>query len=195
MPLRRGPCGLIVESHEGRPTKIEGNPSHPSTLGASSSLVQASVLGLYDPDRSQSVTHKGARKSWSDFVTAWGQLSEAHASDDGASLAVLSESFSSPTLARLAAELRERYPRLQWATYEAVSDENRLAGLRSATGRDLDLMLRLDRAAVVLALDADPLLTDPEMIRHARGFAAGRRAGASGHAMNRLYAVEGVHSL
>ena len=195
MPFRRSAYGLIVESHEGRPTKIEGNPSHPSTLGASSSRVQASVLGLYDPDRSQSVTLQGTRKSWSDFVTAWGQLSEAHAADGGAGLAVLSESFSSPTLARLASELRARYPRLQWATYDAVSDENRLAGLRSATGRDLDLMLRLDQASVILALDADPLLTDPEMIRHARGFAAGRRAGASGGAMNRLYAVEGVYSL
>ena len=153
------------------------------------------MLGLYDPDRSQSVRLKGEPKSWSDFVTAWGQLSKAHAADGGAGLAVLSESFSSPTLARLASEFRARYPRTIWATYEAVSDENRLAGLRSATGRDLDLMLRLDQASVILALDADPLLTDPEMIRHARGFAAGRRAGASGGAMNRLYAVEGVYSL
>jgi molybdopterin-containing oxidoreductase family iron-sulfur binding subunit len=203
MPFRRSAYGLIVESHEGRPTKVEGNPSHPATLGASSSLVQASVLGLYDPDRSQSITLKGARKSWSEFVTAWGELAKAHVSDGGAGLAIVSESFSSPTLARLAAELRTRYPRVQWATYDAVSDENRLAGLRSATGRDVDLMLRLDRAAVILALDADPLLTDPEMIRHTRGFAAGRRAGASGgtpstgsgQAMNRLYAVEGVYSL
>jgi MoCo/4Fe-4S cofactor protein with predicted Tat translocation signal len=213
MPFRRSAYGLIVESHEGRPTKIEGNPSHPSTLGGSGSLVQASVLGLYDPDRSQSITLRGTRKSWNDFVTAWGQLAEAHAADGGASLAVLSESFSSPTLARLVSELRTRYPRLQWATYDAVSDENRLAGLRYATGRDLDLMLRLDRAAVILALDADPLLTDPELLRHARGFAAGRAAGASGgepsalrepqnrrpagsaQAMNRLYAVEGVYSL
>ena len=194
MPFRRSAYGLIVESHEGRPTKIEGNPSHPSTLGASSSRVQASVLGLYDPDRSQSITLKGERKSWSDFVTAWGELSKAHAAD-GAGLAVLSESFSSPTLARLASEFRARYPRAIWATYEAVSDENRLAGLRSATGRDLDLMLRIDQASVILALDADPLLTDPEMIRHTRGFAAGRRAGVSGGAMNRLYAVEGVYSL
>jgi molybdopterin-containing oxidoreductase family iron-sulfur binding subunit len=195
MPFRRSAYGVIVESHEGRPTKIEGNPSHPSTLGASSTHVQASVLNLYDPDRSKSITQQGTQKSWNDFVTAWGQLSQAHAADGGASLAVLSESFSSPTLARLASELRARYPRLQWATYEAVSDESRLAGLRSATGRDLDLMLRFDRAAVILALDADPLLTDPEMIRHARGFAEGRRAGASGGAMNRLYAVEAVYSL
>ena len=195
MPFRRSAYGLIVESHEGRPTKIEGNPSHPSTLGASSSRVQASVLGLYDPDRSQTVRLKGEPKSWADFVTAWGELSKAHAADGGAGLAVLSESFSSPTLARLASELRARYPKLQWATYDAVSDENRLAGLRQATGRDVDLLLRFDRASVILALDADPLLTDPEMIRHARGFADGRRAGASGGAMNRLYAVEGVFSL
>ncbi len=141
MPFRRSAYGLIVESHEGRPTKIEGNPAHPSTLGASSALVQASVLGLYDPDRSQSVTLKGAPKSWSDFVTAWGQLAQAHAADGGAGLGVLCESFSSPTLARLASELRAAYPRVQWATYDAVSDENRLAGLRRATGRDLDLML------------------------------------------------------
>ncbi len=195
MPFRRSAYGLIVESHEGRPTKVEGNPSHPSTLGASSSRVQASVLGLYDPDRSQTARLKGEPKSWKDFVTAWGPLSEAHAADGGASLAVLTESFSSPTLARLASELRARYPKMQWATYDAVSDESRVAGLRHATGRDLDLMLRLDRASVILALDADPLLTDPEMIRHARGFADGRRAGASGGVMNRLYAVEGVYSL
>jgi molybdopterin-containing oxidoreductase family iron-sulfur binding subunit len=191
MPFQRSAYGLIVESHEGRPTKIEGNPSHPSTLGASSSRVQASVLGLYDPDRSQSVAMKGATKSWKDFVTAWGALAEAHAADGGAGLAVISESFSSPTLARLVSELRTRYPKLQWATYDAVSDENRLAGLKQATGRDLDLMLRFDRASVILCLDADPLLTDAEMIRHARGFADGRRA----QEMNRLYVVEGIYSL
>ena len=195
MPFGRSAYGLIVETHEGRPTKIEGNPAHPSTLGASSSRIQASVLGLYDPDRSHTLRLKGEPKSWADFVAAWAELSKAHAADGGAGLAVLSESFSSPTLARLASEFRTRYPKATWATYEAVSDENRLAGLRSVIGRDVDQMLRFDQASVILALDADPLLTDPEMIRHTRGFAAGRRAGASGGEMNRLYAVEGVFSL
>lgn len=195
MPFGRSAYGVIVESHEGRPTKIEGNPSHPASLGASSARIQASVLGLYDPDRSQGVLLKQEQKTWNDFVTAWGPLSEAHAADGGAGLAVLSDSFSSPTLARLATEFRARYPKATWATYEAVSDENRLAGLRSATGRDVDLKLRLDQAAVIVTLDADPLLTDSEMVHHTRGFAAGRRAGASGGAMNRLYAVEGVYSL
>ena len=195
MPFGRSAYGLIVETHEGRPTKLEGNPAHPSTLGASSSRIQASVLGLYDPDRSNAVRLKGEPKTWAEFVTAWGELSKAHAADGGAGLAVLTESFSSPTLARLATEFRARYPKATWATYEAVSDENRLAGLRSVAGRDVDLMLRIDQASVILTLDADPLLTDPEMIRHTRGFAAGRRAGASGGVMNRLYAVEGVFSL
>jgi MoCo/4Fe-4S cofactor protein with predicted Tat translocation signal len=134
MPFGRSAYGLVVESHEGRPTKIEGNPAHPATLGASSARIQASVIGLYDPDRSRSVTLRGEPKAWSDFVTAWGELAEAHAADGGEGLAVLSESFASPTLARLASELRARYPRVQWATYEAVSDETRLAGLRAATG-------------------------------------------------------------
>src|SRR6188508_3110592 len=115
MPFRRSAYGLIVESHEGRPTKIEGNPSHPSTLGASSSIVQASVLGLYDPDRSQSVTQKGTRKSWADFTAAWAPIAQAHAADGGASLAIVSESFSSPSLARLSMELRGLYPQMQWA--------------------------------------------------------------------------------
>jgi molybdopterin-containing oxidoreductase family iron-sulfur binding subunit len=195
MPFRRSAYGLIVESHEGRPTKVEGNPAHPSTLGASSARIQASILGLYDPDRSQSVAQKGASKAWSDFAAAWKELAKAHDADDGAGLAVLTESFSSPTLARLASNLRERYSKMRWATYDAVSDENRLAGLRQVTGRDVDAMLRFDRAAVILALDADPLLTDPETIRHAHGFADGRRAGASGGSMNRLYAIEGVYTL
>jgi molybdopterin-containing oxidoreductase family iron-sulfur binding subunit len=195
MPFGRSAYGVIVESHEGRPTKIEGNPAHPSTLGASSSRIQASVLGLYDPDRSNTARLKGEPKTWADFVTAWAELSKAHAADGGAGLAVLSESFSSPTLARLTSEFRTRYPKATWATYDAISDENRLAGLRSVAGRDVDLMLKIDQASVILALDADPLLTDPEMIRHTRGFAAGRRAGASGGEMNRLYAVEGVFSL
>ena len=198
MPFRRSAYGVIVESHEGRPTKIEGNPAHPSTVGASSVRIQASVLGLYDPDRSQTPRLDGQSKSWGDFVTAWPEIAKTHAADGGAGLAILTESFSSPTLARLVTECRARYPRATWATYDAVSDENRLAGLRSATGRDVDLVLRLDQAAVILSLDADPLLTDPEMVRHARDFAAGRRAGVEGegaHPMNRLYAVEAVYSL
>ena len=195
MPFRRSAYGLIVESHEGRPTKSRETPRTLRLSGRRARASRRRCSASTTPTARNRSRCAAAPKSWKDFVTAWGQLSEAHAADGGAGLAVLSESFSSPTLARLNSELRARYPRLQSATYDAVSDESRLAGLRQATGRDLDLMLRLNRASVILTLDADPLLTDPEMIRHARGFADGRRAGASGGAMNRLYAVEGVYSL
>src|SRR5512140_2678812 len=161
MPFLRSAYGLIVESHEGRPTKIEGNPRHPSTMGASSLRIQAAMVNLYDPDRSQTQRLQGEAKAWSDFVTAWGEIAKSHAADGGAGLAILSESFSSPTLARLSSEFRSRYPRARWATYEPVSDENRLSGVRSATGRNLETVLHLDRARVILALDSDFLLADP----------------------------------
>ncbi len=195
MPFGRSAYGLLVESHEGRPTKIEGNALHPSTLGASSLRVQASILDLYDPDRSRKVLHRGESKSWADFVAAWGETAKTHAAGQGEGLAVLSGSFASPTLARLRRSLEDRFPRMRWATWEAVDDENARAGVATGTGRDLETVLRIERAAVILALDADLFLTDPEGIVNARGFAAGRRAGTEGGTMNRLYSVEGAYSL
>ena len=113
-------------------------------------------------------------------MTAWGELSKAHAADGGAGLAVLSDSFSVADARAPRLRAPCPLPRVQWATYDAVSDENRLAGLRSATGRDSTSCFISIRRAVILALDADPLLTDPEMIRHARGFAAGTTCGRVG---------------
>src|SRR5262249_51923964 len=152
------------ESHEGRPTKIEGNELHPATRGASSTRIQSAILDLYDPDRSQTVLEKNAPKAWSDLVAAWTTLAAAHVADGGAGLGVLSRSFASPTLARLRGALGRRFPRMRWATYEPVSDENTLRGVKDATGRDLLPRLRLERSEVILALDADPLLDDPESV-------------------------------
>jgi molybdopterin-containing oxidoreductase family iron-sulfur binding subunit len=117
MPFGRSAYGLVVESHEGRPTKIEGNELHPSTLGRSSVRMQGAILGLYDPDRGQEVRHADQSATWADFVTAWTDIDKALAADGGASLAILSESFASPTRARLAAELRQRFPRARFVVY------------------------------------------------------------------------------
>ena len=195
MPFGRSAYGLVVESHEGRPTKIEGNELHPTTVGRSSVRIQAAILGLYDPDRGQNVLKAGEASSWADFVAAWSELDKKHAADGGAGLAVLTESFASPTRARLTAAFRTRFPRARFVAYEAASDENALEGIKTATGVPLQASQHLERAAVILALDADILGNDPEDVSNIRGFASGRRSGADGGPMNRLYAVEAGYSL
>jgi MoCo/4Fe-4S cofactor protein with predicted Tat translocation signal len=195
MPSGTSAYGLVVESHEGRPTKVEGNELHPASLGASSARVQASVLDLYDPDRSQTVLRRGEASSWTDFVAAWKERAKLHAADGGESLALLSPPHASPTLARLLGELQKAYPKARVACYAPVSEANALAGVARAAGRPLLAVNHLDKAKAILALDADLLLGDPEMIRHTRGFAAGRRVATPGDAMSRLWAVEAVFSV
>jgi molybdopterin-containing oxidoreductase family iron-sulfur binding subunit len=190
MPYGRDAVGLIVESHEGRPTKIEGNELHPASAGRSSVRVQASILGLYDPDRSQAVLHGGQTSSWADFVKAWAEIETTHLADGGAGLGLLTQSFASPTLARLLAAFKARFPRAKVATYESVSDENVLAGTRG-----LEPMLHLDQADVIVALDADLLGGGANQVRHIAGFSAGRARGTAGEAMNRLWSIEPVMSL
>jgi molybdopterin-containing oxidoreductase family iron-sulfur binding subunit len=101
MPFGRSAYGLVVESHEGRPTKIEGNELHPSTTGRSTVRMQGAILGLYDPDRAQRVLHDGKDATWAEFVTQWGELEKKHLADGGASLALLTPSFASPTRHRM----------------------------------------------------------------------------------------------
>jgi MoCo/4Fe-4S cofactor protein with predicted Tat translocation signal len=195
MPNGTSAYGLLVESHEGRPTKIEGNELHPGTLGSSSARVQAQMLDLYDPDRSRHVLRKGERASWADFLAGWGEIAKVHAADQGAGLAVVCEPFASPTQHRLVTLLRQQYPQARVIAWEPVGDENVHEGLTRAAGRPLLPLHHLDRARVILALDADLLLSDPEMIRHNRGFATARRVGTGHEPVCRLYAVEGVHTI
>jgi len=195
MPLGLESYGVLVENHEGRPTKIEGNELHPASRGGTNAFIQASILGLYDPDRSPRILEKGVERSWADFVTFWRQQHDKLAATGGAGLAVISESFASPTLARLAAALRAKYPQAQWATYEPISDENIFAGITLATGRTLRPVYDFAKAAVVLALDCDFLKTESDNINAARGFATARRIASENDQMNRLYAAEGTYSL
>jgi molybdopterin-containing oxidoreductase family iron-sulfur binding subunit len=195
MPTGLGAMGLLVTSREGRPIKIEGNELHPYSLGASSHWAQAEMLELYDPDRAKGIRLGQEAKTWDDFVKSWGEIATEHAADGGAGLAILSEPFSSPTLARLKRELEARYPRARWATWQAVSDENVHRGVEQVSGAALLPVYRFDLAKVVLALDADFLLTESDAVRHAADFAASRRVRKPGDTMSRLYAAEGVLSL
>ncbi len=199
MPFGTGGYGLLVESHEGRPTKIEGNERHPATAGAASAQMQAAILGLYDPDRSEHPLQKSAgsspqKKTWADFVADWKSREGRYLASGGAGLAVLAPASSSPTLFRLAAALRQRFPNLRWATWEPVSDENALTAAAVVAGRPLLPAYDLGAARVILSLDADLLLSESDAVRHGRGFVAGRRLASEKEEMNRLWVVESAYT-
>jgi molybdopterin-containing oxidoreductase family iron-sulfur binding subunit len=187
--------GLLVESHEGRPTKIEGNELHPSTRGASSGRMQSAILDLYDPDRSRHVQKKGEKAAWADLVAAWKDLAKAHDADQGASLAVVVEPFSSPTQARLAAAVQKRYPKARLIAYDPVANLNEQEGIARAAGRPLLPVRQLEQARVILSLDCDFLMADPEMVANTRGYSAGRKVASEHDEMSRLYVVEGAFSV
>lgn len=195
IPFDTSAYGVIVECHEGRPTKIEGNPTHPSTRGSSSIFLQAAILGLYDPDRSAKIRQGGKNREFADYLSFWREQAAAFATDGGAGLAVLAEPFSSPTLARLKGEFFQAYPRARWVTYAPLSDETRTTALKNLTGAELVPVYHYDRARVILALDADFLQHESESITTAMDFAAGRQPSGAGAAMNRLYVVESAYSI
>jgi len=193
MPWGLDAYGVVVESHEGRPNKIEGNELHPSTAGRSNVFIQSAPLTLFDPDRSQTPIRYGEASTWAEFQSAWAAIAEQLG--DGSGLAFLTESWASPTRARLTAAISARYPNAIWAAYESVSDENIYQGIEQATGTALRPLYHFDRARVILTLDADPLQTDSDNVRATAGYARARHVADTHGSMNRLWAVEGVHSV
>ena len=194
--------GLLVESHEGRPTKIEGNPEHPASLGATDVFAQASILSLYDPDRSQTVMKGGRIGTWGQFLTAITAELPALRATRGRGLAILTETITSPTLADQLQSLLRELPETRWHQYEPVGRDNARAGAKLAFGEYVDTVYHFDQADVVLSLDADFLVGMPGRLRYAREFVDRRRiaradvpAGDSPRRMNRLYAVESTPGL
>ncbi|HRC87268.1 MAG TPA: TAT-variant-translocated molybdopterin oxidoreductase, partial [Thermoanaerobaculia bacterium] len=183
--------GLLVESHMGRPTKVDGNPDHPASLGASDVLAQASVLGLYDPDRSQSLTHLEKAATWSDFAQAMAARIKALTALGGEGLRVLTGTVGSPTLAAQLAGLQAKLPKARWHQYEPLGRHAARAAAQAAFGTYADTRFELSKANVIVALDADFLNEGPARVRYAREFARRRKAWQKdGQAMNRLYSVE-----
>ncbi len=195
MPFGTESLGLLVESHEGRPTKIEGNKNHPATGGSSNVFMQAEMLNLYDPDRSQVVLKNGNNSTWQAYRGVWKSEAEKYKENGGEGLAILSESFASPTMMRLAKAFREQYPRAKWVTYDSVSDENIYSGLHTQTNAVAKPNYDFKQANVVLSLDSDFLQMDSNDIPHARDFASNRKVRSEHDSMNRLYAVEGTYTI
>jgi molybdopterin-containing oxidoreductase family iron-sulfur binding subunit len=200
MPMAGRAMGLLVESFEGRPVKIEGNPGHPGSRGAANMQAQAAVLSLYDPDRAMDVLEDGKKGSWEGFAKAVG------ASPDLQGLRVVSSYVNSPTLAGLRAQLLAKSPTAKWVEYEPVSDETILEGSRIAFNDSLRPLYDFKKANVVVALDSDFLQLDNRSLGWVKDFSARRSPAhhepaapaAAEHAapgMNRLYAIESNYSL
>jgi molybdopterin-containing oxidoreductase family iron-sulfur binding subunit len=208
MTLGGSAVGLLVESHLGRPTKIEGNPDHPASLGATDLFNQASVLTLYDPDRSQKVTRLGQTVTWNDALSALRAALERQRSNDGAGLRLLTETVVSPTLGAQIKELLDKFKNAKWHQYEPLARDSAHRAAVSAFGEEKDKPAPhtyyrfYDREAkrrtadVIVSLDADFLSCGPGNLRYAAEFTDGRRVRANNKAeaaratMNRLYVVE-----
>src|SRR4051794_5330473 len=190
--------GVLVESHMGRPTKIEGNPEHPASLGASDAAMQASILTLYDPDRSQVITRDGYITGWGAFITAISGARDTAGAKKGAGFRILTGTVTSPTLAAQIQEFLTAYPAAKWHQYEPCGRHSARAGAVAAFGRPVNTISRFDRADVILSLDADFLCsTMPGSLRYARDYAARRRGAAenSNATPPRLYVAESMPSI
>src|SRR5712691_1842584 len=183
---------ILVESHLGRPTKIEGNPEHPVRLGGTDVFAQASLLGLYDPDRSQTITYLGDVRSWSTLVEAIRGPLNVQKTLQGAGIRILTQTISSPTLADQIRRLLKIYPQARWHVYEPVNRDNVLAGAQTAFGQPVETQYKLENADVIVSLDADFLYAGfPGFTRYAREYATRRNPDTN---MNRLYVVESTPS-
>ena len=181
---------VLVESHEGRPTKIEGNPEHPASRGATSAITQASILSLYDPDRAKVVTHKGLIATRESLDRAMTAALEEQNGRGGSGLRILTEPTTSPTLHSQLRSILRKYPEARWHQYSAVSLDHVLAGTRAVFGQALEPHYEFQKADVILSLDADFLLDSASAVRHTQEFAARRRVRDDSTTMNRLYVVE-----
>ncbi|MGE3275725.1 MAG: TAT-variant-translocated molybdopterin oxidoreductase [Vicinamibacterales bacterium] len=189
MPRPGGAVGVLVESHMGRPTKVEGNPDHPASRGATDVFAQASVLDLYDPARSSATRYRNRIVPWSTFIGTAQRLRRRHENSGGRGFRLLTEAVTSPTLVDQIHQLQATMPSLQWHRYDLARHDSRRAAAPRLFGRPLDWHYRLDRADIVFALDAD-LFTDPrDAIRHGHDFAERRRVRAGATTMCRLYSA------
>src|SRR3984957_10880223 len=193
MPLAGVASGLLVESHMGRPTKIEGNPEHPGSLGGTDVFAQAATLGLYDPDRSQTVVLEGRISSWAAFLTAMGN-EKAAMSADGSGLRILTDTVTSPTLAAPINAILKKVPGAKWHQYDPCGRDNSREGARIAFGKPVNTVNRMDQADVIVSLDADFVSSGPGHVRYAREFASRRVIDGTNANLNRLYVVESMPS-
>ena len=198
MPFHGHALPLLVETHEFRPTKIEGNPLHAASMGATDLFAQASILNLYDPDRSTTLTYMGELRSWGDFAMAVNSKindKDGLKAKQGAGLRFLTGAISSPTFGWQMKAVQQAFPQSKWHRWDPVNRDNMRAGSKLAFGGYYDPVYKFENAAVVVSLDADFLSGAwfPGFVRYARDFMRGRKL-ENGDQMNRLYVAESAPS-
>jgi molybdopterin-containing oxidoreductase family iron-sulfur binding subunit len=183
---------ILVESHLFRPTKVEGNPQHPASLGGTDVYAQASILDLYDPDRAQNITYLGDVRSWNAFLEAVRGPMSVEKGLAGGGVRILTQTVSSPTLAAQIRDYLAANPQAKWHVYEPINRDNVYEGAKLAFGEVVETRYDLSKADVIVSLDADFLYAGfPGSARYTRDFAARRNPDAN---MNRLYVVESTTS-
>ncbi|MEP7009403.1 MAG: TAT-variant-translocated molybdopterin oxidoreductase [Acidobacteriota bacterium] len=182
--------GVIAESHEGRPTKLEGNADHPSSLGSTDARTQAAIIGLYDPARSTTIRYIQQTRSWSDFTGAIVAEIRALEALQGEGLRFISGATTSPTFATQMTAILARFPQAKWHRWEPAAPHAARAAAIASFGSPQETVYDFTKAKVVLSLGADFLTQGPSSIRYARDFSQGRRPRSERLEMNRYYAVE-----
>src|SRR6185436_9831455 len=200
---------LLVRSNEGRPTKVEGNPDHPSNAGSTATDIfsQASVLTLYDPDRSQTPLYRGETRAWTTFVGEIRGLIEKEGDGlkarKGAGLRILTETVTSPSLGAQLKQVLTDFPEAKWHQYEPVNRDNARAGAVMAFGQPVNTTYDFSKADRILSLGSDFLSAMPGTLRYARDYAAKRRTVSealgsrpdAAEQMSRLYVVESTPTI
>jgi molybdopterin-containing oxidoreductase family iron-sulfur binding subunit len=186
VPVEGYARGILVESHLGRPTKIEGNPGHPESGGSTDALTQAAVLSLYDPDRSRTPLRRGAAQSWDAFTADWRSLRPGLLAAGGRGLALLCEPTTSPTFLRQMGQLLAAFPQARWYQHTPLA-------AYGSGGSQPDYDFR--RARVVLFVGSDCLFRHPACLRYSRDFASRRRVTGTAGPRSRVYAIEATPTL
>jgi len=195
MPVRKWALPLLAETHQGRPTKVEGNPSYAPHGGAASLAAQASILDLYDPDRATAHTKGSAILKREQVDQLLAKIAATYTATQGAGLAFLAEESSSPTRRRLVAALQAKFPRAVWSEYEPVVDEPPVAAAQAVFGSAVKPLYDFAKAKRIVSLEADFLQAEAGSLYYARGFSKGRRVTKKSDPMNRLYVAESGLSL
>jgi molybdopterin-containing oxidoreductase family iron-sulfur binding subunit len=180
---------VLVEAHEFRPTKVEGNPEHPASMGATDVHAQASILGLYDPDRLQTVNYIGEVRSYPSFLSSFINVLGKQQPKGGSGIRILTESVTSPTLYGQMQDVLKLYPNAKWYQWEPTG-HGRRSGAQQAFGQYLNPIYKFDQAEVILSIDGNFLGNGPGGVRYARDFASKRIMREGAMQQSRFYAVE-----